>query len=99
MPRAVSRKDFLRLGGMGLAGAVLLGTAGCGGNRGEVVDFLAATRETTILERAAEELIARFEEQHPDIDVQRETMSTEDLRTVIEARLRSAQRPDVFTYE
>jgi len=99
MPRAVSRKDFLRLGGIGLAGAVLLGTAGCGGNRGEVVDFLAATRETTILERAAEELIARFEEQHPDIDVQRETMSTEDLRTVIEARLRSAQRPDVFTYD
>ena len=78
---------------------MLLGTAGCGGNRGEVVDFLAATRETTILERAAEELIARFEEQHPDIDVQRETMSTEDLRTVIEARLRSAQRPDVFTYD
>jgi raffinose/stachyose/melibiose transport system substrate-binding protein len=99
MPRAVSRKDFLRLGGIGLAGAVLLGTGGCGGNRGEVVDFLAATRETTILERAAEELIARFEEQHPDIDVQRETMSTEDLRTVIEARLRSAQRPDVFTYD
>src|SRR5215210_9072378 len=26
-------------------------------------------------------------------------MSTEDLRTVIEARLRSAQRPDVFTYD
>lgn len=29
--RALSRRDFLRLGGAGLAGAALLGTAGCGG--------------------------------------------------------------------
>src|SRR5215207_5533586 len=94
MPRTVSRKDFLRL-----AGAVLLGTAGCSGRRGKVVKFLAATRETTILERAAEEIIARFEEQHPSIDIQREVMPTEDVRAVIEARLRSAQRPDVFTYD
>ena len=27
----LSRKDFLRLGGAGLAGAALLGVAGCGG--------------------------------------------------------------------
>ncbi len=26
----ISRKDFLRIGGTGLAGAALLGTAGCG---------------------------------------------------------------------
>jgi len=94
MPRTVSRKDFLRL-----AGAVLLGTAGCSGRRGKVVKFLAATRETTVLERAAEEIIARFEEQHPSIDIQREVMPTEDVRAVIEARLRSHQRPDVFTYD
>jgi raffinose/stachyose/melibiose transport system substrate-binding protein len=94
MPRTVSRKDFLRL-----AGAVLLGTTGCSGRRGKVVKFLAATRETTVLERAAEEIIARFEEQHPSIDIQREVMPTEDVRAVIEARLRSHQRPDVFTYD
>lgn len=29
--RAVSRKDFLKIGGAGLAGAALLGTAACGG--------------------------------------------------------------------
>jgi raffinose/stachyose/melibiose transport system substrate-binding protein len=94
MPRTVSRKDFLRL-----AGAVLLGTAGCSGRRGKVVKFLAETRETTVLERAEEEIIARFEEQHPSIDIQREVMPTEDVRAVIEARLRSHQRPDVFTYD
>jgi raffinose/stachyose/melibiose transport system substrate-binding protein len=98
MPRAVSRKDFLKLGGMGLAGAVLLSNAGCGGSR-DVIKFLTATRETTVLERTAEEIIARFEEQHPNLDVQREAMSTEDIRRVIEARLRSDQRPDVFTYD
>src|SRR5215208_6680282 len=92
MPRTVSRKDFLRL-----AGAVLLGTAGCSGRRGKVVKFLAETPETTVLERAAEEIIARFEEQHPSIDIQREAMPTEDVRAVIEARLRSHQRPDAFT--
>jgi multiple sugar transport system substrate-binding protein len=30
----LSRKDFLKLGGAGLAGAALLGTAGCGGSSG-----------------------------------------------------------------
>ncbi len=30
LPGGMSRKDFLRLGGAGMAGAVLLGTAGCG---------------------------------------------------------------------
>jgi raffinose/stachyose/melibiose transport system substrate-binding protein len=99
MPKAVSRRDFLKLGGAGLAGAVLLGTAGCGGGRGEVVKFLAATRETTALERVAEEIIAKFEEQNPNIDVQRETMPTEDVRQVIKTRLQSEGPPDLFTYD
>jgi oligopeptide transport system substrate-binding protein len=30
VPGGMSRRDFLRLGGVGMAGAVLLGTAGCG---------------------------------------------------------------------
>src|SRR5919202_5487442 len=29
----ISRRDFLRLGGAGLSGAVLLGAAGCGGGK------------------------------------------------------------------
>ena len=28
--RSISRRDFLKIGGTGLAGAALLGTAGCG---------------------------------------------------------------------
>src|SRR5215216_2958546 len=98
MPKAVSRKDFLKLGGAGLA-AALLGAAGCGGGRDEVVKFLDATRETTILERVTEEIIARFEEQNPNIDVQREAMPTEEIRRVIKTRLQSEDPPDVFTYD
>jgi multiple sugar transport system substrate-binding protein len=36
----LSRKDFLKLGGAGLAGAALLGTAGCGGGSGGSGDLI-----------------------------------------------------------
>ena len=49
--RGFSRKEFLRLGGAGLAGATLLGVAGCGGGGqqggGEVVKFFTNSAETT----------------------------------------------------
>ena len=53
--RTVSRRDFLRLGGAGLAGATLLGTAACGGgsqSSGEVVRFYTSTAETTSQEKS-----------------------------------------------
>jgi raffinose/stachyose/melibiose transport system substrate-binding protein len=98
MPGAVSRKNFLRLGGVGLAGAVLLGVAGCGRNR-KVLSFLDATTETTALERTVGDIIEGFEEKNPNIDVQREAMPTEDIRAVIQTRLRSGEPPDVFSYD
>ena len=52
--RTVSRKDFLRLGGGGLAGAALLGTVGCGGSSadGEVIRMFVGQAETATLERS-----------------------------------------------
>jgi raffinose/stachyose/melibiose transport system substrate-binding protein len=94
----VSRKDFLRLGGVGLAGALLLGVAGCGGDR-RVVSFLDATTETTALERAVGDMIEGFEEKNPNIAVRREAMPTEDVRAVIQTSLRSREPPDVFSYD
>jgi raffinose/stachyose/melibiose transport system substrate-binding protein len=99
VPKAISRKEFLKLGGAGLAGAALLGAAGCGGGRREVVKFLAETRETTALERVMDEIITGFEERYPNIDVQREAMPTEEMRRVIKTRLQSEDPPDVFTYD
>src|ERR671916_2303087 len=99
--RAVSRKDFLRLSGAGLAGAALLGTTGCGGGQGggEVIEYLTETPETTTLERAAIEIqVNRFQEQNPKYTLERESIAPDDLLTVIKTRLQSGQPPDVFNY-
>ena len=97
--REVSRKDVLRLGGVGLAGVALLGVAGCGGRQGEVVRFLDGTTETTALERAREDIIEGFEEKNSNIDVQREAMPQENIRATIKTRLQSEQPPDVFSHD
>lgn len=99
--RAVSRKDFLRLSGAGLAGAVLLGTTGCGGGQGggEGIKYLTETPETTNLERTAIEIqVNRFEQQNPKYTLERETVTPDDLLTVIKTRLQFGQPPDVFNY-
>ncbi len=102
--RAVSRRDFLRLGGAGLAGAALLGTAACGGGSqqggGKVVKFFTGTPETTSQERAYIEIqVERFQQQNPKYTLERETVPTEDQRSVIQTRLQSNEPPDVFSYD
>jgi raffinose/stachyose/melibiose transport system substrate-binding protein len=104
MPGAISRKGFLRLGGAGLAGAALLGVAGCGGNLlggdKKVVRFFTGTEETTTQERAVTEIqVNRFEEQHPQYTLEREAILSDEIRKVIQSRLRSDEPPDVFTYD
>jgi raffinose/stachyose/melibiose transport system substrate-binding protein len=106
--RAPSRKDFLRLGGTGLAGAALMGAAGCGGSLGDrkkVVEFLT-TEETSIQERAAIEMqVDRFEEQHPKYTLEREVILAGGASTVIntnkemQTTLQSEDPPDVFSYD
>src|SRR5687768_16444529 len=99
--RAVSRKDFLRLSGAGLAGAALLGTTGCGGGQGggEVIKYLTETPETANLERTAIEIqVNGFQDQNPKYTLERETVTPDDLPTVIKTRLQSGQPPDVFNY-
>src|SRR4028119_2017031 len=100
--RTVSRRDFLRLGGAGLAGAALLGTAGCGGSQGggQVVKFLTFPAETTGQEKAYLEIqVDGFQEANPKYSLERETVPTEDQRSVIQTRLQSNTPPDVFTYD
>ena len=104
MPRAISRRGFLRLGGVGLAGAALSGAAGCGGNLlggdKKVVRFFTGTEETATQERAVTEIqVNRFEEQHPQYTLEREAIQSDEIRKVIQSRLRSDEPPDVFTYD
>jgi ABC-type glycerol-3-phosphate transport system substrate-binding protein len=108
MPRAVSRKDFLRIGGAGLAGAALLGAADCswslGGN--EVVKFQTIAEETSLQERAAVEIqVDGFEDQHPKYALEREVILPDEASTVsntnkeMQTMLQSEVPPDVFSYD
>jgi raffinose/stachyose/melibiose transport system substrate-binding protein len=101
--RAVSRRDFLKLGGAGLAGAMLLGVAGCGGSeggQGEVVRYFTGTAETTSQERANIEIqVDRFHKQYPKYTLDREAIPPDEVRTVIKTRLQSDQPPDAFSYD
>ena len=101
--KGFSRKEFLRLGGAGLAGATLLGVAGCGSSQqggGDVVKFFTGTAETTAQEKALIELqVNRFQEQYPKYTLEREAVPTENQRSVIQTRLQSDDPPDVFTYD
>jgi len=103
MPRAVSRKGFLRLGGLGLAGAALPSAAGCawslGGNK-KVVRFLTGTEETAAQERAVTEIqVDGFEEQHPKYTMELEAIKFDEIRKIIQSRLRSDEPPDVFSFD
>jgi trehalose/maltose transport system substrate-binding protein len=62
--RTITRRDFLKVGGTGLAGAALLGTAGCGGGQqgGGPIElvFTSAPDDT----ETAGKLVQMFNEQH-----------------------------------
>jgi multiple sugar transport system substrate-binding protein len=63
----LSRKEFLRLGGAGLAGAAMLGVAGCGGGGGggagsNAITFSWGPEETGTLQK----VIDRFNEENED---------------------------------
>src|SRR5215211_1244357 len=108
MPRAINRKDFLRLSSVGLAGAALVGAANCSrslsGNK--VVTFLTNAEETSIQERVAIEIqVDRFEEQHPKYTLEREVIHAGEASTVVntneemQTTLQSEDPPDVFSYD
>jgi multiple sugar transport system substrate-binding protein len=88
--RRLSRRDFLKIGGAGLAGAALLGSAGCGGggqSSGEIV--LGFGREPS---GALEDLINRFNKENKDITVRWRHMPSDtgqyfdQLRTEFQAQ-------------
>jgi raffinose/stachyose/melibiose transport system substrate-binding protein len=64
-----------------------------------VIRYFTSIEETPALEEQAKQVIEEFEQQNPDIDVIRESISPEDQRTVIQTRLRSDEPPDVFGFD
>ena len=85
----MSRREFLKVGGVGLAGATLLGSAACGGGgsaSGDVVFAMGTDTSGTI-----EALIKKFNEQNEGFQVRYRQMPSDtgqyfdQLRTELQA--------------
>jgi raffinose/stachyose/melibiose transport system substrate-binding protein len=91
---------------LGLAVACALLAAGCGGGDDAGDDagakvtlrYMSQAADSPRQEQLAKALIDDFNEQHPDIEVKRETVTFDQQQTVIQTRLKSDDAPDVFTY-
>src|SRR5215207_9333915 len=59
--RKLNRRDFLKMGGAGLAGAALLGAAGCGGGGGGSSKLIFSRSDPVPPEN---DLVAKFNKQH-----------------------------------
>ena len=90
--RRFNRRDFLKLGGAGLAGAALLGTAGCGGGgggsfNGEITVGFGREASGTL-----KKLISQFNKQNKDLKVTWRVMPSDtgqyfdQLRTQFQAQ-------------
>jgi raffinose/stachyose/melibiose transport system substrate-binding protein len=102
----MGRRVLWALAAVGLlvAAACGSGTEGEGGGGGgedgqAVVNFFVGTEETPRLEAEAVKTIEQFMAENPDITVERESITPEDQRTVIQTRLRSPNPPDLFGYD
>jgi multiple sugar transport system substrate-binding protein len=73
--RKLNRRDFLKLGGAGLAGAALLGTAGCGGGGSGSGDLIFAMGTDT--SGTLQNLIDKFNKQSKGFKVQFREMPTD----------------------
>src|SRR5215210_8696507 len=72
--RRFDRREFLKLGGAGLAGAALLGSAGCGGSSGSGDLIFAMGTDTS---GTLEPLVKKFNKQSKDFKVQYRAMPTD----------------------
>jgi raffinose/stachyose/melibiose transport system substrate-binding protein len=63
-----------------------------------LIHYFTGIEETPELEAEAKTIVEDFEAKNPDIDVERESISPEDQRTVIQTRLRAGE-VDVFGFD
>jgi raffinose/stachyose/melibiose transport system substrate-binding protein len=103
----MGRRVLWALAAVGLLVAAACGSGteggeggGGGGEDGQaVVNFFVGTEETPRLEAEAVKTIEQFMAENPEITVERESITPEDQRTVIQTRLRSPNPPDLFGYD
>jgi multiple sugar transport system substrate-binding protein len=94
-----SRKDFLRLGGLGLAGLTLIGGAACGGSGGGAnqLTYWASQQAPTIgQDKKILAGVAREFENKTGISVNIKVIGWDDLWNRITTAVSSGQGPDVL---
>jgi multiple sugar transport system substrate-binding protein len=96
---SLSRRDFLRLSGTGIAGTLLLGGVSCGGGQGssKTLTYWASNQGATMNEdrRLIGEAVKDFKKQ-TGITVNFKVISWADLWTKITTAVTSGQGPDVL---
>jgi multiple sugar transport system substrate-binding protein len=99
--RAMNRRDFLKLGGLGLAGVSMLGSGACGGGGGETSGDLrwsmwsASPEETAVWRELAQDV----NEKHPNIAVKLETVTFEDYWNKLSTQLASENEADIVAMQ
>ena len=96
----MSRRDFLKLGGAGLAGATLLGVAGCGGAGGGAA---GGTVELTLWHQEQppnrvqqfQKVIDAFNKSQKDIQVKQQVQNWEDAYQKTTAAIQAGTPPDL----
>jgi raffinose/stachyose/melibiose transport system substrate-binding protein len=72
---------------------------GTGGQASGTVRLLVAVADDPEIEAAAKQEVQEFQQANPGVRVTREAINNDQLRAIIQTRLRSGRGPDVFGYD
>ncbi len=101
MKRALSRRDFLKVGGGALAGAYALGLTGCGGGGagggGNSFSYVAALY-TNPTKTYWNELVADFKKKYQDAEVDLRVIGWTQLPQQVSTMVTTGQTPDLMNF-
>ncbi len=103
MTRSFRRRSIRTVAVLGLV--VALGSVAAGYARGSseaspvVIKWLTHNpADSAAAEKAAQQLVEKFNATHPNIRVERESISRDELNAVLKTRLQSDDAPDIFQW-
>lgn len=96
----MSRREFLKLGGAGLAGATLLGAAGCGGagggdSSGKVELTLWHQEQPPNRVKQFQKVLDAFNKSQKDIEVKQQVQNWEDAYQKTTSAIQAGTPPDI----
>lgn len=95
----ISRRDFLRIGGTGLAGAALLGTAACGGGgetaSGKVPLTLWHQEQPPNRVKQFQKVIDAFNSSQGKFQVKQQVQNYEDVYQKTTSAIQAGEPPDI----